>query len=68
MDIAASRKAKGLTQASFAQALGISPGHVGDIERGWRKPSLKLARRMEEMLEVSGIVAAVVAEKTRAAA
>lgn len=62
--ITAIRKGKGLTQAQFAAALEISPGHVGDIERGARKPSIKLAVRMEEILQVPGIVAAVVAEKT----
>jgi len=66
--IAAIRKGHGLTQAELAVKLEISPGHVGDIERGARKPSLKLAAKMERVLETSGIVAAVIADKMSDAA
>lgn len=61
--IAAVRKGRGLTQIQLAKSLEISPGHMGDIERGARKPSLKLAAKMEAVLETPGIVAAVIAEK-----
>lgn len=68
MDIASIRKGMKLSQAEFAEALGVSPGYVGHIETGVRKPSLKLAARIEELAGVQGVVAAVVAEKTGRAA
>lgn len=67
MDIASIRKGLGLTQEQFAERLGISHGYVGHIETGVRSPSLRLAARIEEVSGVSGVVAAVVAEKTQAA-
>lgn len=62
--IKVTRKKRGFSQQTFAEALGISPGHMGDIERGARRPSLGLAARMEAVLGMPGIVQAVVAEKT----
>jgi transcriptional regulator with XRE-family HTH domain len=67
MDIATIRKGLGLTQAEFASRLGISEGYVGHLETGERKPSLKLASRIERESGVYGLVAAVVADKTQAA-
>jgi transcriptional regulator with XRE-family HTH domain len=68
MDIASIRTGLGLTQAEFAQRLGISHAYVGHLEQGVRKPSLRLAARIEEVASVTGLVAAVVAEKTGRAA
>lgn len=68
MDIASIRKALGLTQAEFAERLGVSVGYVGHLETGVRKPSLKLAAQIERLGGVSGLVEARVAEKTGAAA
>jgi transcriptional regulator with XRE-family HTH domain len=61
------RKDNGFTQATFAKALGVSPGYIGDIERGHRFVSLKLAMRMEGELKLP-IVAEFVASKTKVAA
>ena len=66
MDIASIRKGLNLTQAEFATALGVSHGYVGHIETGVRKPSLRLAARIEALSGKTGVVAAVVAEKTAA--
>jgi transcriptional regulator with XRE-family HTH domain len=67
MDITALRKELNLTQTEFAQALGISPGHVGDLERGRRKVSLPIAARLEA-LTGKDLVAELVAQKTGRAA
>jgi transcriptional regulator with XRE-family HTH domain len=48
MDLAAYRKALGLTQEECARALGItSKGYISGIESGDRRASLKLALRIE---------------------
>lgn len=67
MDIAEIRSSLGLTQAAFAARLGVSPGHVGDLERGHRKLTIKLAIRLEEISERPGIVDAVVSQRRDAA-
>lgn len=64
MQVAAIRKDLCLSQAAFAEKLGVSPGHIGDIERGHRKLTIELASRLEALSGRVGIVAAVVAEKT----
>jgi transcriptional regulator with XRE-family HTH domain len=70
--IIAARTALGLTQAAFAEKLGVSPGHIGDLERGHRTLSLKLAVKLQELVDPNSedrpIVAAVVAELTGRAA
>lgn len=63
MDVASIRKDLNLTQAQFAQALGVSPGHVGDLERGHRRLSIKLAAKLEDLTHRRDIVSAVVAQK-----
>lgn len=68
MDIPAIRADLKLTQAQLAQQLAISPGHMGDIERGHRKLTIKLAARLEEISQRDDIVSAVVAERTGEAA
>lgn len=64
MDIASIRKGLKLTQAEFAQALGVSYRYIGHIERGRRHPSLKLAAKIETLSGETGLVDARVAEKT----
>lgn len=68
MDVATVRTGLNLTQAQFAEALGISQAYVGHMENGRRKPSLKLAAKIEAQFGVYGLVAARVAEKTGAGA
>lgn len=67
MDVAQIRSGLGMTQAELAVALGVSPGHVGDIERRHRKLTIKLAAKLESLSGVGGIVDEVVAEKAQAA-
>jgi transcriptional regulator with XRE-family HTH domain len=68
MDIASIRKGMRLTQAEFAARVGISEKYVGHLETGYRKPSLKLAAKIEAVSGKRGLVKAVVAEKTQDAA
>lgn len=68
MDIRSVRKGLNLTQAEFAARLGVSHKYVGHLETGVRKPSLKLAAKIEALSGVSGLVDARVAEKMGAAA
>lgn len=63
MDLAEIRTSLNLTQAALAARLGISPGHVGDLERGHRKLTIKLAAKLEEISQRPGIVDAVVSQK-----
>ena len=44
------RKKKGLTQAEFAQALGVSQRMVAAIEAGDRRPSVELAKKIGQKL------------------
>lgn len=68
MDIASIRKGLDLTQAQFAERIGVSHAYVGHLEQGKREPSLKLAAKIERLAGVTGLVDAVVAKKTGAAA
>lgn len=68
MDIKSLRVGMGLSQAEFAEKLGISHGYAGHIETGWRKPSLKLAVKIERLTGAQGLVAEVAAEKAGIAA
>ena len=67
MDVVSARKALNLTQAEFAEKLGLSPGYIGHLETGVRRPSIKLAVKIEKLAGVSGLVDAVVADKMKAA-
>jgi transcriptional regulator with XRE-family HTH domain len=67
MDIASLRKGLGLTQAEFAERIGTSMGYVGHLETGVRKPSLKLAARIERVTGAKGLIDSVAAEKKAAA-
>lgn len=66
MDIGSLRRGMGLTQAEFAKELGVSMAYVGHLETGVRKPSIKLAAKIEKLTGVYGLVAARVAEKAAA--
>jgi transcriptional regulator with XRE-family HTH domain len=48
------RAGLGLTQRSLAQKLGVEASHVGFIETGRRKPSLKLAAQLADTLGLDG--------------
>jgi len=67
MDVASLRKSLNLTQAEFAAKLGTTATYVGHLEQNRRRPSLKLALKIEELTGVDGFVAEVVADKLRAA-
>jgi transcriptional regulator with XRE-family HTH domain len=40
---------KRIFQTDFAKELGISRNHLGEMLRGRRSPSIKLAKRIEEL-------------------
>lgn len=67
MDIASIRKGMNLTQAEFAALVGISHKYVGHLETGVRKPSLKLAAKIEARTGKKGLVKQVIADKTAGA-
>ena len=48
----------GLTQREFARRLGVSEGHVSNVVRGKRRPSLALVLRISELtgIDVGQIV------------
>lgn len=51
--IKAFRKLKGYTQIQFADELGVSVSHLGDIERGKRKPTHENLKEIAEHLQIS---------------
>nr|WP_206529717.1 helix-turn-helix transcriptional regulator [Brevibacillus sp. SYP-B805] len=46
------RKLKGHTQQSLAQELGVSLSFVGSLERGTRKPTEPILRKIANTLQV----------------
>jgi len=44
------RKAKGMSQAQLAAAVGVTPGAVGQYESGITSPSLKTAMLLASVL------------------
>ena len=50
MDLKPIRKAKGLRQTDLAQAANISHSLVVKIERGERRPSVKVAKKIANVL------------------
>jgi transcriptional regulator with XRE-family HTH domain len=40
---------KNISQTDFAEQLDISRNHLGEILRGRRSPSVKLAKKIEEL-------------------
>lgn len=67
MDLVSLRTGLGLTQAEFAERVGSTAAYIGHLETGFRKPSLKLAMRIEQATGAKGFVDAVEAEKREAA-
>jgi len=47
------RKAKGLTLGQLSEMSGVSPSHLGRIERGERFPSAPILRRLAEPLSMT---------------
>jgi len=45
------RQIKGLTLSQLSRLSGVSPSHIGRLERGDRLPSYKIALRLEEALK-----------------
>jgi transcriptional regulator with XRE-family HTH domain len=44
------RKERGLSQEALADAVGLAPTYVGQIERGLRNPTLDVVERFAEVL------------------
>ena len=51
-DLRESRRAAGLTQVELARKLGKSQGYVSLLERGQRRPSTSLAKRLARVLRL----------------
>ncbi|WP_058305675.1 helix-turn-helix domain-containing protein [Gracilibacillus massiliensis] len=51
--IKAFRKLKGYTQIQFADELGVSVSHLGDIERGKRAPTQANLKEIADRLHIS---------------
>ena len=47
------RDAKGLTQSELAACAGLSPKHLGELERGRGNPSLKSLQSLADALGLS---------------
>lgn len=47
------RKNKGLTQAELAERCGVARQTICEIERGNRKPSIPLAKKLGKLLNVA---------------
>lgn len=50
--VRAFRKLKGHTQAELAELLGVSMAVLGSIERGTRKPDIKILQRISSILNI----------------
>lgn len=50
--VRAYRKLKGHTQAELADLLGVSMAVLGSIERGTRKPDLRILQRISSALHI----------------
>lgn len=48
------RTARGFSQYTFADALGVSRSHYSQIELGEKTPSLQLARKIKSILAYTG--------------
>jgi plasmid maintenance system antidote protein VapI len=68
MDIKAVLDKVAPTSAEQARALGVSDGHIADLKSKRRTLSLPLAARIEELTRQKGLVAGIVAEKTKPSA
>ena len=47
------RVRRGLSQAEMAEKVGVSQAMYSYYENGWRKPSLEVAKRIADALEIS---------------
>ncbi len=47
------RQQKRITQEEFAEAIGLSPGHVSRLERGIKRPSLETLMEISRTLDVA---------------
>ena len=50
--VRAFRKLKGHTQAELADLLGVSMAVLGSIERGTRKPDIRILQRISSILHI----------------
>ena len=48
------RECKGYTQATFAEAIGISRSHYSQIETGAKAPALKTGLKIKQTLDYNG--------------
>jgi DNA-binding XRE family transcriptional regulator len=48
--VRAERESVGLTQVALAKRVGVSPGTINRIEKGRRKPSLKLRAKIARVV------------------
>ncbi|MFE6446879.1 helix-turn-helix domain-containing protein [Nocardiopsis dassonvillei] len=48
------RRASGYTQERLGKQVGVSQGHIGNIERGERSPDLKLVTELDRVLGADG--------------
>lgn len=53
-ELSRQRRLSGYTQARLAKQVGVSQGHVGNIERGERTPDLKLVADLDQALDAKG--------------
>lgn len=47
------RQARGLSQEALADAVGLAPTYVGQIERGRRNPTLAVVERFASALDIA---------------
>lgn len=64
MNLAAIRARHNWTQAQLAEKLGVSPGHIGDLESSppRRRMTVAMAARLEAITGETGLVQSVASE------
>lgn len=53
-ELSRQRRVSGYTQARLAKQVGVSQGHIGNIERGERTPDLRLISELDRNLSANG--------------